>query len=535
MNRFAALYRELDETTKTTRKTAAMRDYFAECSAEDGAWAVFFLSGRRFKRLIPVSRLRDWCAAECQMPLWMFEECYGATGDLAETLALVLPEREQRSSGSLSEWVEQRIRPLATLDEASQQRALITAWSELSTQERLVFNKLVTGEFRVGVAQQMVIRALSDVSGVTSQVIAHRLMGTWEATPEFFRQLISPDAGQSDHTKPFPFCLAHPISSPVEELGRVSDWLIEWKWDGIRGQVIRRNGQSFIWSRGEESMLERFPELHDSIDRLPDGTVLDGEIVAWNDQGIMPFAEMQRRIGRKTIGKKLLAEVPVKFLAFDLLEHEGLDIRSQPLVERRRQLEQLIEPGDSRPSIIVSPLITGPSWADIFALRNSSRERHVEGMMLKRADSIYGTGRVTGLWWKWKIEPYTCDAVLIYAQRGHGRRASLYTDYTFGVWENGSLVPFAKAYSGLTDQEIREVDRFIRQHTLEKFGPVRSVTPDLVFELAFEDIQLSKRHKSGIAVRFPRIARWRKDKRPEDADSLTSLQEMLKIKQSQRS
>lgn len=534
MNRFATLYRELDETTKTSKKITAMRDYVAQCPASDGAWAVFFLSGRRLKRLIPVGRLRDWCAAECPMPFWLFDECYGATGDLAETMALVLPERDQRSSGSLTEWIEQRIRPLATLSEPDQQQALVAAWSELSTQERLVFNKLVTGEFGVGVAQQMVIRALADFSGITPQVIAHRLMGTSEPTPVFFTFLVSSDGGECDHSRPFPFCLAHPLPSSVDELGDIADWLIEWKWDGIRGQVIRRSGQSFVWSRSEESMLERFPELVDAIEQLPDGTVLDGEILAWNETGVLPFAEMQRRIGRKSIGKKLLAEVPVKFLAFDLLEADGVDLRTQPLSERRRQMERILQANTTHSSIMVSPLVTGPSWTDLATLRQSSRERHVEGMMLKRADSEYGTGRVTGLWWKWKIEPYTCDAVLIYAQRGHGRRASLYTDYTFGAWDNGNLVPFAKAYSGLTDQEIREVDRYIRQHTLEKFGPVRSVTPELVFELAFEDIQLSKRHKSGIAVRFPRIARWRKDKRPEDADSLSTLQNMLQLKESLR-
>jgi DNA ligase-1 len=530
MNRFASLYRELDETTKTSKKSAAMREYFAACGPADGAWAVFFLSGRRFKRLIPVARLRDWCAAECAMPGWLFDECYGATGDLAETMALVMPQSERRSSGTLTEWIEHRIQPLASLPDADQRQALVAAWSELSTHERLVFNKLVTGEFRVGVAQQMVIRALSDLSGETPQVIAHRLMGSWEPTPEFFQFLVGPDSGESDHSRPFPFCLAHPFASELEELGDIQDWLIEWKWDGIRGQILRRNGQSFVWSRGEESMLERFPELSGPIQRLPNGTVLDGEIVAWNANGILPFAEMQRRIGRKTIGKKLLSEVPVRFLAFDLLEENGVDIRSLPFSERRRRLEATLQNQATDSSIMLSPLISAHSWLDLVALRESSRERHVEGMMLKRANSEYGTGRVTGLWWKWKIEPYTCDAVLIYAQRGHGRRASLYTDYTFGVWDQGQLVPFAKAYSGLTDQEIREVDRYVRQHTLEKFGPVRAVVPDLVFELAFEDIQFSKRHKSGIAVRFPRIARWRHDKRPEQADSMETLQRLLELK-----
>lgn len=531
MRRFATLYRTLDETTKTSLKIAAMSEYFAECSPSDGAWAVYFLSGRRFKRLIPTARLREWCAQSCGLTSWMFEECYGAVGDLAETLALLLPDQTEGSSGSLTEWIEGRIRPLASQSDEERHRNILAAWAQLSTHERFVFNKLVTGEFRVGVAQQMVVRALADVSGVEAPVLAHRMMGTWEPIPEYFLSLLDREIGEADVSKPYPFCLAHPSDGDVESLGKPGDWLVEWKWDGIRGQMIRRRGQSFIWSRGEEPMLEKFPELIQASHQLPDGTVLDGELLAWNGAGVLPFSEMQRRIGRKSIGKKLLSEVPVKFVAFDLLEENGIDIRKLPLRERRLRLERLLGDGSESKPIGLSPLVTTDSWETLASLRTTSREQKVEGMMLKRADSEYGVGRVTGLWWKWKIEPYTCDAVLIYAQRGHGRRASLYTDYTFAAWDGDALVPFAKAYSGLTDAEIREVDRFVRQHTLEKFGPVRSVTPELVFELAFEDIQGSKRHKSGIAVRFPRIVCWRRDKPPTEADTLDSLRQMMRQKQ----
>jgi DNA ligase-1 len=523
MKRFSALYRSLDETTKTTRKIAAMRDYFSQCSHADGAWAVYFLSGRRFKRLIPTGRLREWCAAACDMTDWMFEECYGAVGDLAETMALVLPAHVQDSDSSLTDWIERRIKPLTSATDDRRRVELLAAWAELGTHERFVFNKLVTGAFRVGVARQMVIRALADVSGVAPAVIAHRMMGTWEPTPAFFQSLVGPDGGETDHSKPYPFCLAHPLSNDIQSLGEPRDWLVEWKWDGIRGQIIRRAGQSFVWSRGEEPMLEKFPELVEPVGRLPDGTVLDGEILCWTADGVQPFNQMQKRIGRKTISKKMLAEVPVRFVAFDLLEVAGVDLRQRPFSERRSQLEALLAEQTPGETIMSSPLVTAETWEELGALRAASRERQVEGLMLKRADSEYAVGRPTGLWWKWKIEPYTCDAVLIYAQRGHGRRASLYTDYTFAAWNDGTLVPFAKAYSGLTDVEIREVDRYVRQNTLEKFGPVRSVTPELVFELAFEDIQPSSRHKSGIAVRFPRIARWRRDKRPVDADSLQSI------------
>jgi len=528
MKQFASLYRALDETTKTTRKIAAMREYFSQCSAGDGAWAIYFLSGRRFKRLLSVGRLREWCAQAADVPGWMFDECYGAVGDLAETMALLMPTETAGSDASLTYWVEDRIRPLSTLADEESHSAILRAWTELSTHERFVFNKLVTGAFRVGVAQQMVVRAIAAVSGVDPAVIAHRLMGAWEPFPDFFTSLLAPESGEIDVSRPYPFCLAHPTDENVESLGDVTDWLAEWKWDGIRGQIIRRSGQSFIWSRGEEPMLERFPELQEPTSALPEGTVLDGEILAWNETGVLPFSEMQRRIGRKTIGKKLLAEVPVRFVAFDLLEENGVDIRKLPLRERRGRLETILsrQPPDS--AIMLSPLMRADSWEELAQLRQSSRESKVEGLMLKRADSEYGVGRITGLWWKWKIEPYTCDAVLLYAQRGNGRRASLYTDYTFAAWDGEALVPFAKAYSGLTDAEIREVDRFVRQNTLEKFGPVRSVKAELVLELAFEDIQLSKRHKSGIAVRFPRIARWRRDKKPEQADTLDSIRQMMR-------
>jgi DNA ligase-1 len=527
MKRFAALYQALDETTKTTRKIAAMREYFSQCSASDGAWAIYFLSGRRFKRLIATGRLREWCALSCGIPDWMFEECYGAVGDLAETLALLMPQQTESSDGSLTEWIETRIKPLGSMSDEQRHAALLACWGDLSAHERFVFNKLVTGGFRVGVAQQMVIRALADVSGLEPAVIAHRMMGTWEPNPAFFQSLLAPDSGETDVSRPYPFCLAHPLSGPVEDLGELSQWLVEWKWDGIRGQIIRRSGQSFVWSRGEEPMLERFPELVEVTSQLLDGTVLDGEILGWNQDGVLPFSEMQRRIGRKTIGKKLLAEVPVRFVAFDLLEEHGVDLRKLPFAERRRRLETLLSGQSQQQTIMASPLVSAESWEDLTHQRDSSRGLKVEGMMLKRADSEYGVGRTTGLWWKWKIEPYTCDAVLIYAQRGHGRRASLYTDYTFAAWQAGALVPFAKAYSGLTDSEIREVDRYVRQNTLEKFGPVRSVTAELVFELAFEGIQESKRHKCGIAVRFPRIVRWRRDKTPAQADTLDSLRLMM--------
>lgn len=527
MKQFAELYRSLDETTRTSRKITAMRDFFANCEPSDAAWAIFFLSGRRFKRLVSSGLLRDAGAEAAEVSRWMLEECYENVGDLAETIALLMPESKVASQGSLTYWTEQRLQPLGQLQEEDRREALQIAWQELPTQERFVFNKLVTGAFRVGVSQRLVVRALSQYSGVEPAVITHRLMGNWHPSAEFFERLVAADGLEADHSRPYPFCLAHPLQDKIDTLGERADWIVEWKWDGIRGQAIRRREESFLWSRGEELIHDRFPELAESMAALPEGVVIDGEVLGWKGGRALPFSDLQRRIGRKSVGKKLLAEVPVRFLAFDLLEYEGNDQRGKPLSERRTLLEEVINSLGEASTISMSQTLDEATWKELATVRQQSREKQVEGLMLKRADSIYSVGRATGLWWKWKVDPYTCDAVLLYAQKGTGRRASLYTDYTFAVWQDSELVPFAKAYSGLTDEEIREVDRFVRNNTIERFGPVRSVTPELVFELAFENIQASKRHKSGIAVRFPRILRWRHDKHVSDADTLATVKGLL--------
>lgn len=528
MKTFADLYRCLDETTKTNRKVACMRRYFSGTAPADAAWGVYFLSGRKPKRLIPTRDLVAWAAEEAGVSDWLFDECHEAVGDLAETIALLLPEPEHSTERPLHEWVEQHLLPLRTMAPARQREELLSAWRQMDRPQRLVWNKLITGAFRVGVSQSLVIRALAESAGIEPSAVAHRLMGSWEPTPEFYRQLLAAETSDADQTRPYPFCLAHPLLEGPEKLGDPVHWLAEWKWDGIRAQCLRRGGQTAIWSRGEELVTERFPELLDDAARLPDGTVIDGEIVGWRDDVVLPFAALQRRIGRKSLGKKILEEVPVRLIAFDLLEHQGGDIRGLPLVERRTRLEEIVDSLPADRKIVISLAETASSWPALADRRQQSRQFLVEGVMLKALDSPYGVGRVTGLWWKWKIEPHTVDAVLIYAQRGHGRRASLYTDYTFGVWHDGQLVPFAKAYSGLTDEEIHRVDRFVRANTIEKFGPVRRVKPELVFELAFENIALSNRHKSGVAVRFPRMARWRTDKTIDQADSLDSIKTLLR-------
>jgi DNA ligase-1 len=528
MKAFADLYTALDETTKTRAKVNAMAAYFRSAPPRDAAWAIYFLIGRKPRQVVPTRKLGAWAASLSQTPEWLFDECYQAVGDLAETITLLLPPATMSSAAPLHEWVEKRLLPLRGADEDSQRDAVLAAWHSLDDRQRFVWNKLITGAFRVGVSQLLVTRAIALASGVEPRAISHRLMGEWSPTGEFFERLCAREADDADVSRPYPFFLAHPLDGSPETLGSPGDWQVEWKWDGIRAQFIRRRGRTFVWSRGEELVTERYPELTNVGMFVPDGTVVDGEILPWRDGKPLPFAQLQRRIGRKTLGKKLLAEVPIVLMAYDLLEHEGADMREKNLCERRGRLAEVVRTVASD-HLLLSPMLQADSWDRLANERSKSRGRHVEGLMLKRLDSPYRVGRVRGDWWKWKIEPFTVDAVLIYAQRGHGKRASLYTDYTFGVWDDGRLVPFAKAYSGLTDDEIRQVDAFIRRNTTEKFGPVRTVTPQLVFELAFEAIQPSSRHKSGIAVRFPRILRWRTDKRIEDADTLASVRALASV------
>jgi DNA ligase-1 len=527
MKAFADLYATLDETTRTGDKVAAMAQYLAIAPPADAAWAVYFLSGRKPRQAVPSRRLRLWAWELAGVPDWLFDECYLHVGDAAETIALLLPPAAAASDRALAGWVENHLLPLRPLPEDRQKADVLAAWTALNARQRFVWNKLITGEFRVGVSQLLVIRALAQVSGLPAEVLAHRLMGTWQPSAVFYKALIATDAGESEVSRPYPFFLAHPLDGEPHDLGPVEGWQAEWKWDGIRAQVLHRGGKSFIWSRGEELVTDRYPELAALAEVLPEGTVLDGEILPWKNGTVLPFGGLQKRIGRKTLTSKLLEEVPVVLMAYDLLEEEGTDLRERPLSERREHLEALAA-RIAHPALLLSPRLDADSWEALAAQRHTSRARSVEGIMLKRRASPYRVGRVRGDWWKWKIEPYTVDAVLTAAQPGHGKRSGLFTDYTFGVWDAGQLVPIAKAYSGLTDAEIRKVDAFVRSHTLEKFGPVRTVALELVFELGFEGIQESARHKSGLAVRFPRILRWRTDKKPEDADTLDRVKALLK-------
>jgi DNA ligase-1 len=526
MNEFANLFALLDQTTKTSSKIDALRKYFEHAPPEDAAWAVYFLIGRRPRQIVKSGNLRAWATLMAGVSPWLFQECYDAVGDVAETIALLLPPSEHGSHATLRYWIEERLLPLRGQSEESQRAALFAAWEELNHDQRFLWNKLLGGAFRVGVSQQLVIRALAEAGGIDAAAVAHRLMGNWEPTPSFFASVLAHDATDTDLSRPYQFFLAYAIDRPVESLGERALWQAEWKWDGIRCQLIRRGGQTFLWSRGEELVTERYPEIAAIGDLLPDGTAIDGELLPWRDERPLPFAELQRRIGRKSITRAILTQVPVIVMAYDVLEFNSEDIRAWPLAQRRSTLTTLVETIDSR-QLRLSPIVRTSGWDDLKAEWTKSRQAHAEGLMLKRLDSAYGAGRRRGDWWKWKVEAHTIDAVLTAAQRGSGKRASLYTDYTFGVWDAGALVTIAKAYSGLTDAEIRQVDAFIRRNMIEKFGPVRTVKPELVFELAFEGLNLSKRHKSGIAVRFPRIIRMRQDKSAVEADTLDNVRALL--------
>ncbi len=520
MKRFTELYTALDSTTKTGEKVAALATYFSSAPHEDAAWALFFLSGRRLTRLLPSAVLVEAALVVAKIPGWLLEASFHEVGDFAETLALVLDTGKRESSPlPLHAWVEERILPLREADPADQVARLAAYFQELNERELYMLMKILTGEMRVGVSEKLVVRAIAKVAGASEPVIAHRLMGEFQPTAEGFEALLA--GGQEvAASQPYPFFLASPLEEDPRALGDRSDWQAEWKWDGIRAELLKRQGSVFIWSRGEELVTERFPEVVARAASLPDGTVLDGELLAFRDGKPLSFGVLQRRIGRKKLSPALLEEAPVNFMAFDILEHDGRDVRTEPLSARRGLLERVA-------SVFPRSEVVPGTWDELARLRESSRERGVEGFVLKRLSSPYRTGRVRGDWWKWKIEPWTIDAVLIYAQPGHGRRATLLTDYTFGVWSEGQLVPIAKAYSGLTDEEIDEADRWIREHTVETHGPVRVVEPFHVFELAFEGIAFSNRHKSGIAVRFPRMKRWRRDKKPADADTLESVRALL--------
>lgn len=534
MRAFCQLFERLDQTNRTNEKLAALVDYFQVAHPRDAAWAVYVLTGHRLIRRVSTKRLRQWAAEASGLPAWLVDRCYQVVGDLSETLALLLSEPERALDEPLHEVVEQRILPLEQMDEAQQKASIIKTWRSTTALQRFLFHKLISTSFRVGVSKKLVTRALAQVAGIDAGVMSHRLAGRFKPTAAQYEALLHADGVADDPARPYPFCLAYPLDVEPEELGEAADWQIEWKWDGLRCQAIHRGRTVLLWSRGEEMIGESFPELVEVARALPEGSVVDGEVLAWEDGRPLSFSWLQRRMGRKMAGPMLFADVPVVLMVYDLLEHHGQDLRATSTAERRALLEQVVEQtlaDDVELPLKLSPLVEAASWDQVRQIHAESRGRGVEGMMLKRKSGVYEVGRVKGDWWKWKSDPYTIDAVLVMAQHGSGRRAGLFTDYTFGVWADDELVPVAKAYSGLTNDEIAEVDRFVRNHTTQRFDPVHAVEPKLVFELGFEGIAESKRHKSGIALRFPRMLRQRTDKQPAEADTLERVRELLEAVQ----
>ena len=525
MKDFAELFTALDRTTKTNAKVDALSAFFNTARDDDKLWTIALLSHRRPRRTVNTTLLRQWAAEAAEIPLWLFEEAYPVVGDLAETIALVLPDRDNTDDVSLTEWIN-LIVSLRDVEEEDRKKAVIDAWQQAGPGRMFPFQQ---ADHR-GLSRRHFAKAhvASPVEGHGHRRSGRRPPddGDWTPQTTSFDDLILSADGNEDHSRPYPFCLAYAVENEVSDLGKPGEWMAERKWDGIRGQVIVRNGEVFVWSRGEELVTDRFLEFRDLAAWLPDGTVLDGEILCWRDGRPMEFQSLQTRIGRKTVGKKLLADAPVILMAYDMMEEAGEDIRDVPFEERRRRLEDLIEHA-AIPVLQLSPMLSFSQWRELAAEREESRAHASEGLMLKRRSSVYHTGRRKGDWYKWKVDPMTVDAVMIYAQRGHGRRANLYTDFTFAVWNGDELVPFTKAYSGLTDAEFNEITNWVRRNTIERFGPVRRVKPVHVFEIAFEGIQKSKRHKSGIALRFPRMRRWRHDKPASEAGTIEELRALL--------
>ncbi len=534
MKLFSELIQVLGTTTKTNQKLLAIQEYFALAASKDKIWVIALFSGRRPKRAVSSALLKQWCMEITGVSPWLFEESYHTVGDLAETIALLLPEINEPNPEEkpLYHYLEFLLES-GKKDDSVKKGFVTESWKKMNTNEKFVFNKLITGGFRIGVSQKLMVNAIAKTTGLSPSIIAHRISGKWDPANLSFDELLSTEHSESDFSKPYPFYLSYAVENNAGDLGDPAMWQAEWKWDGIRGQIIKRNDNLFVWSRGEELMTDKFPEYKILETMLPNGIAIDGEIISLApDPGTnkftpLPFSILQTRIGRKNINKKELTAAPVGFIAYDILEYEGKDTRHLSLTDRRILLEEVIN-YLQLPFIHISPIITFTNWEELTGIRLQSREMGSEGLMLKRKDSTYQVGRKKGDWWKWKIDPLTIDAVMIYAQKGHGRRSNLYTDYTFAVKDGQQLVSFAKAYSGLTDKEFAQVDNFVKRNSIEKFGPVRTVKPELVFEIAFEGIASSNRHKSGVALRFPRISRWRKDKKPDEINTLDDLKKILK-------
>ena len=526
MKHFSNLISALEITNKTNSKISALVDYLRIAPNKDKLWLISIFTGKRPPRPVKTALMRDWCMEITGYPEWLFLESYSSVGDLGETIALMLPDPTHHIEKTLSDWMKELI-ALRPKSDAVKKEYVLNAWSGLQMQERLIFNKLIGGSFRIGVSKKTLVNALSKYSGIDANQLMHSIIGNWDIDSINFEDLLNGEHVNYDNSKPYPFCLAYSLEKELVELGEPKDWQVEYKWDGIRGQIVKRNDEIFIWSRGEELVTSQFPELVEALSIFDQDFVIDGEILALKDNAVLLFNDLQKRLNRKNVSKKMLEDIPVGFYVYDLMEWKGEDVREQPMSFRRNLLEDLYNSKETQSHIQLSEVIDFTDWDSLNVFRNKAREFNSEGLMLKQKNSPYHTGRKKGDWWKWKVAPLTIDAVMIYAQKGSGRRSSKYTDYTFAVRKDDGLVTVAKAYSGLTDKEITEISRFVNKNAIEKFGPVRTVKPELVFEIAFEGIAFSNRHKSGVALRFPRIVRWRRDKPVSEIDDIEDIKKLI--------
>lgn len=531
MQLFAKMFERIDQTTGTNEKVAAMAEYFSTAELEDKIWASLLLRGRVHRTPLTSHRMRAAFARLSQAPKWLLEECFSHVGDTAETLALlmnsgVLKVDTTPQERSLHVWMTEELVGLRTLDDAELDQRLLALWRSTKPEEWFLMNKLLTGAFRIGVSERLVLKALAQATGESESVWHQWLLGKSERDFEELKRVFRGEAPKRETLQAVPFCLAAPLEVSFFETEQPQNYLAEWKWDGIRAQIIKKEDKVWIWSRGEDMITESFPEIKQMAASWPEDAILDGELLVWDKDKPADFHVLQQRLGRKRLTLDILQSAPVTFMAYDFLHLNGEDLTQLPLSARRTHLERFVTE-HPRERLILSPPVRFETWDELRRIQQSAREQAAEGLMLKNLNSPYISGRKRGVWWKFKVEPYTLDAVLLYAQAGTGKRSNLFTDYTFALWREDQLVPFAKAYSGLDNKEIEELDRWIRRNTKEKFGPVRSLKIEHVFEIAFEGIAPSTRHKSGIAVRFPRILRWRKDKLPKDADRLDDAWKLI--------
>jgi len=512
MRLFGQLLQACLQEPKTLQKISLLSDYFNEESPENMPMALHFLMGENMGRFCSGRQLREWAAQLLGLPDWLVDESYEALGDNSETISLLFPNKPSSLAHDLKAVCE-RIQQLKSEPIDVKKDWIIDVWSKSSRDDIYTFNKLLGGGIRIGASKKNVLKALSRTVHLDVDILEQRLLGTWEPTKIAYDALVNPDDIAGKGTCPYPFFLASPIQDVDATLMPFSDWQIEPKWDGIRAQLVHRQEGTQLWSRGNDLISDQFPDILDSASELPYG-VYDGEVLAWGADGPQPFADLQKRLNRKKVTRQLLASIPCIMMLYDCLEFEGVDVREQALHERCKKIRDL------RPPFYTSNPLTLNGVSALNDYVKNARNNRVEGVIIKRLSSAYKSGRVRGDWWKLKVDPLLLDVVIMYAQKGKGIRSGLFTDYTFGVWDNNQLVPIGKAYSGLTNDEIKQVHQILNNHLTDRFGPVRGVSPCVVLEVAFDSIQESPRHKSGLALRFPRINRLRLDKPVEEANSL---------------